>query len=40
LALVTTQAAVRAPVTVRTQARAIWRPAAVVLAAAGLFTLY
>jgi len=24
----------------RTQARAIWRPAAAVLAAAGLFTLY
>jgi hypothetical protein len=35
LAVVTTQAAVRPPVTARTQARAIWRPAA-----AGLFTLY
>jgi hypothetical protein len=36
LALVTTQAAVRPPGT----ARAIWRPAAAVQAAAGLFTVY
>jgi hypothetical protein len=37
---VTTQAAVRTPGIVRTRARAAWRPAAVVLAAAGLFILY
>jgi hypothetical protein len=37
---VTTQAAVRTPATVRTRARAAWRPAAVVLAAIGLFILY
>ena len=36
----TTQAAVRAPGTVRTRARAAWRPALVVLAAIGLFILY
>jgi hypothetical protein len=40
LALVTTQAAVRPPGTARTGARTVWRPALVVLAAAGLFTLY
>jgi hypothetical protein len=40
LALVTTQAAVRPPGTARTQARAIWRPAALVLASSDLFTLY
>ena len=36
----TTQAAVRTPGTVRTRARAAWRPALVVLAAIGLFILY
>ena len=36
----TTQAAVRTPGTVRTRARAAWRPAVAVLAVAGLFTLY
>ena len=36
----TTQAAVRTPGTVRPRARAAWRPAVVVLAVAGLFTLY
>ncbi len=36
----TTQAAVRTPGTVRTRARAAWRPAVAVLAIAGLFTLY
>ena len=36
----TTQAAVRTPGTVRTRARAAWRPAVVVLAAVGLFVLY
>jgi hypothetical protein len=40
LAVVTTQAAVRAPGTARTRARAAWRPALLALAAAGLFTLY
>jgi hypothetical protein len=41
LALVsTTQAAVRAPGIVRARARSAWRPAVVVLATAGLFTLY
>jgi hypothetical protein len=34
------QAVVRSPGTVRTWARAAWRPAVVVLAAVGLFTLY
>jgi hypothetical protein len=37
---VTTQAALRTPGTVRTRARAAWRPAVVVLAATGLFALY
>ncbi len=37
---VTTQTAVRTPGTARTRARVIWWPAVVVLAAAGLFTLY
>ena len=36
----TTQAAVRTPGTVRTRARAAWRPAVAVLVVAGLFTLY
>lgn len=36
----TTQAAVRTPGTVRIRAHAAWRPAAVVLAAVGLFVLY
>jgi hypothetical protein len=40
LALVTTRAAVRPPGTARTRTRAIWRPAVVVLAAAGLVALY
>ena len=40
MALVTTQAAVRTPGAVRTRATAAWRPAVVVLAAAGLFVLY
>lgn len=40
MALVTTQAAVRTPGAVRTRAIAAWRPAVVVLAAAGLFVLY
>jgi hypothetical protein len=40
LAFVTTQAAVRTPGVVRTRARTAWRPAAVVLAAVGLFILY
>jgi hypothetical protein len=40
LALVTTQAAVRPPGTVRTRTCAVRQPAVVVLAAAGLFTLY
>jgi len=37
---VTTQAAVRTPGTVRTRARAAWRPAVAVLVVVGLFTLY
>jgi hypothetical protein len=37
---VTTQAAVRTPGTARTRARTAWRTAAIVLAVAGLFTLY
>jgi hypothetical protein len=40
LALVTTQAPVRTPAGARIRAGAAWRPVAVVLAAAGLFTLY
>ena len=36
----TTQTAVRTPGTARTRARVVWWPAVVVLAAAGLFTLY
>ena len=36
----TTQAAVRTPGTVRTRARAAWRPAVAVLVVVGLFTLY
>jgi hypothetical protein len=37
---VTTRAVVRPPGTARPRARAVWPPAVVVLAAAGLFTLY
>jgi hypothetical protein len=40
LALVTTQAAVRTQGTMRPRVRTAWRPAVVVLAAAGLFLLY
>jgi len=40
LAFVTTQAAVRTPGIVRTRARSAWRPAAVVLAVAGLLIVY
>ena len=40
MAFVTTQAAVRTPGIVRTRARSAWRPAAVVLAVAGLLIVY